>query len=244
VATVPSYLNLDRHSVWHTSALQAAALETALLPSRLKASIASRGLLSDIEQTFISISPQRKILQLEMSVKAHEPQINGSPNGLSGSSQSYDSELPEDHPEETQRHNPLDISLFPSPTSDEHSLRMHLFSNISVLRGIAESQNSTSTSAQARNPYSPIVQTYHTSLKLPLLSSYPAIFQTSTSTRSLPAQTSLSATSEVASWLRNFADNARILDRDQREEVSSELRTWADEYIEGWESGDEDNWDY
>ena len=63
----PSYLSLDQTSPWHISAVQAVALETMTIPSRLKVNVGSRGTLQDIEDSFNSTG-KRRIAKLEMSV--------------------------------------------------------------------------------------------------------------------------------------------------------------------------------
>jgi hypothetical protein len=62
----PSYLKMDEGSMWHTSALQVAAVESATLPSRLKG--VENGSFRSVEE-IVNRGGQRKIWGLEMSVE-------------------------------------------------------------------------------------------------------------------------------------------------------------------------------
>jgi hypothetical protein len=64
---VPSYLSIDGNSPWHVGALQAIALESITMSSRLRSSHARRGTLQDLEETFNSTGKRRNA-KLELSV--------------------------------------------------------------------------------------------------------------------------------------------------------------------------------
>lgn len=63
----PGYLALDAASPWHTSAMQATALESATLPSRLSAVDGQRKTLNEMEAA-LSNDGNRKIAKLAYSV--------------------------------------------------------------------------------------------------------------------------------------------------------------------------------
>jgi hypothetical protein len=63
----PSYLSLNGTSPWHIGALQAVALESMTISSRLRAAIGGRGTLQDLEATFNSTG-KRRVAKLELSV--------------------------------------------------------------------------------------------------------------------------------------------------------------------------------
>lgn len=63
----PSYVTLDSTSAWQVSALQAMAVESMTLSSRLRSGIGGRGSLQDLEETFNSTG-KRRIAKLEMTV--------------------------------------------------------------------------------------------------------------------------------------------------------------------------------
>ena len=64
---MPSYLALNGTSAWHVGALQAVALESMTMSSRLRSAVGGRGTLQDIEETFNS-SGKRRIAKLELSI--------------------------------------------------------------------------------------------------------------------------------------------------------------------------------
>ena len=63
----PSYLALNGTSPWHVGALQAVALESMTISSRLRSAVGGRGTLQHLEETFNSTG-KRRIAKLEMSV--------------------------------------------------------------------------------------------------------------------------------------------------------------------------------
>jgi hypothetical protein len=70
----PSYLSIDSSSPWHIGALQAIALETVTISSRLRSSH-GRGTLQDLEEAFNNTG-KRRTVKLELSM--------ADPNVLSG----------------------------------------------------------------------------------------------------------------------------------------------------------------
>jgi hypothetical protein len=251
ISNVPSYqsatyLSMDTSSMWHTSALQASAVESATLPSRLKTTVnSSRTTLDDIENIFTS-EAKRNVLQLDFSVKdpdAEEPsQLNGA--GPSG----HDSRMANGNPEND--HAPsepakLDIDLFrvPPPTSGRRS-RIHTFARMDLLRGnwpldrdVEDVENDLRIRPRGQQA---IIQQYASSQLLPLPSSYPSIFQfpSHRSTEELAVHAALSSSTGVAERIRYLADIVRrSVGVEEREELRADLLTMAEEYVEGWEEG-------
>jgi len=64
---LPRYLQLDRNSQWHTSALLSMALESMTLPSRLRLDQSKRGLLRDLAST-LNINGNQRIAGLHCSM--------------------------------------------------------------------------------------------------------------------------------------------------------------------------------
>ena len=71
-ARLPQYVQLDHNSEWHTSAMLSSALETMILPSRMKRIEFNRGFLSDMEAS-LNINGNQRISQMQCSVL--EPEI-------------------------------------------------------------------------------------------------------------------------------------------------------------------------
>lgn len=76
-STTPSYLSMDSSSRWHTSALQAMAIESTMLPTRLRASTTARCSMTDYEAV-LSNNGTRKIATVGANVKQpSEEETNG-----------------------------------------------------------------------------------------------------------------------------------------------------------------------
>jgi hypothetical protein len=211
-----SSLSLDASSHWQTSAFQMLAIETLSLPSRLRASVTDGGSLADMEQLFTSDSTRRNILQTKLKLPRAEPHSNGITNGVNGTHQNHGS-------------NDDTVTLFP-PIRQTRSGEAHQFSKLSVSRGADEQPNGDSDT-----------RIYSSNLKFPLLSSFPEIIKDANEDQ-IEIEASLSANSEVANWLRAYAAQTILLPLDEREDIKSDFLSWAEEYVDGWES-DGDDWD-
>jgi hypothetical protein len=66
-AVLPGYLTIDTASQWHNSALLAAAIETATLPTRLHARVGGMGRISELA-SLLNVSGNQRIAMLSMSV--------------------------------------------------------------------------------------------------------------------------------------------------------------------------------
>ena len=64
---LPQYVQLDRHSQWHTSALFSTALESISLPTRLRHDAHKRGLICDLEAA-LNINGNQRIAKLQYSI--------------------------------------------------------------------------------------------------------------------------------------------------------------------------------
>jgi hypothetical protein len=232
--------------MWHTSALQASAVESITLPSRLKSTLDwSRTTLDDIESIFTS-EAKRNILQLDFSVKdpdhEEEQQMNGA--GSSG----HDSRMAngyldaDDSPDEPQH---LDIDLFRvPPPAPGRRRRIHTFARMDLLRGnwpldrdVGDREHEFRSRPRGQQA---LVQQYTSSQLLPLTSSYPSIFQfpSHRSTGELAVHAALSSSTGVAERIRYLADIVRrSVGVEEREGLRADLLTTAEEYVEGWEEG-------
>lgn len=114
-STLPPYVTMDVSSPWHTSALQATALESVTLPARVRPAAESRTTLADMEVAFNNHG-NRKIASLGMSL--------ADPSQLEEQTRITDEE-------------DLDVSLLPSSPQGPQRLgsRAHLFGSAEALRG-------------------------------------------------------------------------------------------------------------
>jgi hypothetical protein len=174
----------------------------------------------------------------------------------------FDSEE-DDAPKEPES---LDIKLFRNnvPGTERRGgegRKPHIFSRVNVFRGewpaIPESNS--------HSPSQTLVQNYTSPLLFPILSSYPSIFQyphpltidhlTNNTTSNLPlyilqspqhglaTHTALSSSTSVAERIRGLATVVgRVAGVVEREGLRSDLLRLGEEYVEGWDSGsDEDD---
>jgi hypothetical protein len=142
---LPSYIRLNGASRWHTSALQLLAIESITLPTRLRLGQA-RSSLADIE-TLLSNHGNRRIAQLNMTIKDPSEQLQNDANGshanhhdsrmngyTNGGSSSHD---------ESSNTQDLDINMLPKTanlmTGERGNItttrRSHVFSQLQSLRG-------------------------------------------------------------------------------------------------------------
>jgi hypothetical protein len=231
----PQYLSFDGTSPWQTSALQMSGLETLLLPSRLRNARDGYSLLVDMCQLFTSHSNRRNILQADLSIHGAHQRVNGVTNNSS-----HNDEQSHGANDDTNLSG-LDIGLFPQVSNARDRIDTHRFSRLLIHRG------GNATSADISSEYGiddePKSRSYSTELGFPYLTSFPTIFGNTETSNSLEVKSSLEATSTVANWLRELAGQTRILPSDEREDISSDLKAWADEYVEGWESDGSEDWD-
>ena len=75
-AALPPYLELDRESQWHVSALISSALETLTIPSRLRTNGHKRGLLDNLTAR-LNLNGNQRIAQLQCSFVRPEAELNG-----------------------------------------------------------------------------------------------------------------------------------------------------------------------
>jgi hypothetical protein len=232
--------------MWHTSALQASAVESVTIPSRLKTTVdRSRTTLDDIEAIFTG-EAKRNILQLDFSVKDPDDEIEPQMNGAGPSE--HDNRMANgysDTDDTSTEPQVLEIDLFrvPPETSGRRN-RMHTFARMDLFRGDwllerdVEDREADYPSRPRANQA--LIKQYNTSQLLPLPSSYPSIFQfpSHRSTEELAIHAALSSSTGVAERIRYLADIVRrSVGVEEREGLRADLLTMAEEYVEGWEEG-------
>ncbi|KAF9639179.1 hypothetical protein BFW01_g10076 [Lasiodiplodia theobromae] len=127
--------------------------------------------------------------------------------------------------------------------------KAHLFGRAEALRGAWREEGEVEALNQrARDRFAgaEMVQRYTTPLLFPVLDSYPHIFSFENRDKGegLAVRTALTTSSAISGRLRAMGQLVgRLIGVDQREELSNGLKTLADEYEEGWDSGLEDSED-
>ena len=239
----PSYLVDDIITKWQTSALQATALESATLPTRLaNRGDAIRGLMVDIEQLFTN-EVKRNILKVSLSAAA--PSEPPRPNGVSHQDHRMVNGVNHDDDKTMQEPEKLDMDLFDrlDTSAIQVAGRQHTFSQALVVRGL---EASAPSSSDRPSPYMPIVQAYSSDSLAPRPTSFPHIFEFRSVDQhaSIATKAALSASTDIAQRLRSLGDmTRRWVDVDDREDLRADLLAKAEEYIDGWEDEDESDGD-
>lgn len=243
-AKLPGYLSMSSSSAWHTSALQAAAVESILLPARLRTSEAGRMSFDQLE-AILNNDGKRRLAAAALSVD--------DPNNLHAdydNSQHHDVRMVNGISNGTSdEHINLDLSLVPAmhlstnETRHQSSGRTQTFNKVESLRGPWLSDSDIRmANAHSRDPFTsgPRGITSQAKLLFPILSSYPHIFRFAASPQALAVKTTLSTSSAVAEQVRALEANVRhYIAIDEREALCDGLNSMAEEYEEGWTGTDD-----
>ncbi|KAK4146167.1 tubulin domain-containing protein [Dichotomopilus funicola] len=251
-------VRLDLSMPWHTSALLAAAMESATLPSRLKDPLKreSLGGMADV----LNVMGKQSVAGLQMSFGKPN---DGDNNGGQGKGSRKLSE--EDLAEGVQ----LDMRFTPSDRLDPYARSMNgfsgprVFSQLVMSRGYDENDEEDKEGVERdaagrrirRSAYEPVTKSYTSSLRFPILDSFPLIFQDTTTTTTsddepnpltdpINITTALSTDSSVSGKLKQLrATVIRSIGLEDRETLGNDLLEMADEYHEGWSSGSDEGED-
>ena len=80
---LPEYLQIERESLWSTSAAQCCAWETISLPSRLKTSTSQQSASLDELATALGTDESQRVAKLDFSMQPHGSEL-GMMNGTNG----------------------------------------------------------------------------------------------------------------------------------------------------------------
>lgn len=247
---LPEYLAIDGSSRWYTSALQAASIESVTLPSRLRSSQSARATFDDLETT-LNGDGKRRIAASSISAKdpaqLEAPVANGQHDARLTNGQHHD----EDFEKEEEK---LDLELFPTlphnPSSRRRNARRsHTFSRLETLRGTWRATNEIQQSnQQARDRFAssdgPRVSVHQSGLLFPILSSSPALFRFADQPQKLAIEASLSTSTAIAEHVRGVEGFARrMVGIEEREALCDGLAAMADEYDDGFSSGEDSDED-
>ncbi|KAL1871709.1 hypothetical protein VTK73DRAFT_1930 [Phialemonium thermophilum] len=238
-----SHVSLDSSSAWHTSAVLASALESVLLPSRLKDEANSDTLGGIID--LLNTMGRQTIANLQMSISPGEEAPDSS---ASDSRVRHASAEDMDGSEGLQ----LDLDFAPSnqlsanrPSNGFH--RPRVFSQVVTTRGYpAEEADSDvemedDEAPRSRDPRKPVSRFYRTPLKFPILDSYPKIFKDdggATLRHGVNVTASLTTDTAISDKLKLLRTTVtRSIGIEDREVLSNDLADMAEEYHEGWSSG-------
>lgn len=239
---LPSYVSIQSGSLWQTSALDAAMVESITLPTRLRANQSARSTFDQLEVT-LNNEGNRRMVTASMSVRQLEndtPHVNGSTihdtrmtNGVT--EQDHEEDIPQ-----------LDINFSPAISADgrgphSHS-RLHTFSQIEMRRGGSGDDAETDGDPRDRFTEGPRSSSHRTQLLFPMLSSYPRIFRVGSHSEDLAIDANLATTTAVSGQIRDVERlSRRLIGVDEREALCDGLSNMAAEYDEGWSDDGEDD---
>jgi hypothetical protein len=243
------YLRFAYENLWETSAVQAAAVETLSLPTRLVPGQRGAMLMGEMEQGF---GADHVLLRAEMSAEDARAGpaafINGH-GGPAGDPRTRDrSPTPPDEPLPSTA--PLDFCFLRS--FDVDNVRPKTFSTVDVLRG---DERAPQILPGPRNPDGVVRTWLPTRLQLPRPNSYPDVFsfgdahpppsragsfgvgvragEEGDMAGGLRMRARLVADTGVAGWIRESSRKARLLDPSVREAVTERLLEVVDRYVDG-----------
>jgi len=246
-AGLPHYMSLDASSRWHTSALQAALLESITLPTRLRRQQSGRASFDELE-TSLRNEGNRRVAAAGLSFE-DPAQLKEQ----AGANRDHDSRMTNGH---TNGYtdtigDSLDTDFFPhfatSTSGRALGTRSHIFSKVEALRGQWKAEDDiTDSNEEARSRFAdgPRATTYQSQLLFPILPSYPDIVRFQGHPETVAIKAAVSTSTTVADRIRGLEAAARrMVGIDEREALCDGLVTMAEEYEEGWSDDEEGNED-
>lgn len=245
-SSLPTYVSFNGNSRWYYAALQAAALESITLPTRLRRSESAHATLDNLEST-LNGDGMRRVAACSLSVNNPDNMVEHSqPNGDADIRMTNGDSHGEDHDVERKK---LDLDLFPelvphTVTARRDARHAHIFSRIESLRGPWKSATELQESQERLNnryaAHDPRTSLHQTTLLFPLLSSYPSIFRFPGRPQKLAIDASLATSTAIADQIRRIeAVSRRVVGIDEREALCDGLAAMAEEYEDGWSSDEE-----
>lgn len=203
---------------WQSSAVQAVALESLTLPTRLKQSVFGSSTASELEQV-LNLDGRRSLIATGMDVGPRAAQIEPDSRMANGTA----------HEEELEVEPIAEIDMFPpSPSRRQPSNRPNrLYARVGISRQ-AGSEAEPGTQLNNKGTY----LTSRIALAFPMLSSFPRVFLAATGDE-VDIKTISSSSERVAWYVKDRATVARaLLPAETREAIYDGLSSMAEEYEE------------
>ncbi|KAK4165345.1 tubulin domain-containing protein [Cladorrhinum sp. PSN259] len=253
---LPRGVKVDMGSLWQTTAVLAAAVESSLLATRLR-DTSKRETLGSLADTLNAMGGQR-VAGLQMGIEKVEEEDdegeekNGRRGKLLKKKKLTDEELSEGVK--------LGIKFDPDDRLDYYSTRgrrngdefPRVFSQVVSSRGYDDDEEEPVEKddrgrRMRRSEYEPVTTSWTTPLPFPILDSFPTIFRDEEDEplrKAVNITTSLSADSSVYKRLKSLRESTiSSIALEDRETLGNDLMEMADEYHEGWSSGSDDGED-
>jgi hypothetical protein len=235
---LPPNITIDASSRWHTSALQAAVVESLTLPARLKDHEQGQARLDELEMA-LSGDGRRPIVDATLSVDDPANLHGDDPAGT------HDARLSNGNANDASHDShELEFSFLPElpPNANRHrgtAARNKIFTRFDSARGSWNSSldvQEANTSLRDRYASGARLSIRQTPLLYPVLSSSPKIFHfPGPNLDKLAVTASLATSTRMSRYVRDVAGFARLAyGVDEREAVHDGLMGAAEEYEEGF----------
>ncbi|KKA24155.1 MtDNA inheritance protein Dml1 [Rasamsonia emersonii CBS 393.64] len=228
---LPNYLSIDAGSEWYTSALIASAVETVTLPSRLRP-------YRDFEASLAGQSGgTHKIFELQSSIISQVPENRAPWVTTNENKQETEAEAKTD----------FDINLTYDDLTTEN---LTVFNQVQVLRGREPDSEQPPAEdlglirKQRLFDSQPMVERYYTTLRFPILDSYPRdLLPRSNGETAVEIHAALSTTTRIGDKLKELQTIAgRTIGVDEREALINGLGELRESYEKGWISDTDDDY--
>ncbi|KAK7403604.1 mtDNA inheritance, partitioning of the mitochondrial organelle [Neonectria punicea] len=218
---LPAGISVDSRSPWHTSAAMATAIETATLPSRLLQSGDAQPASLDYLAESLNPAGNQPLASIQMSLA---PATDASDDSR------------------------IDIDFFQIGRGRDRprDREARIFGQVISCRTMdSKGGEQEYLPDYQRRPVigNPVIRKYESSLKFPLLDSYPHIYSQAAGQHDIAIQTNLSSNTVIAPRIKMLRSEAtRLVGLEDREALSNGLAELAEAYREDWSSGsDEDD---
>ena len=257
---LPTAIEIERDSLWHTTGLLNAAAESVTLPLRLRGEAADLTAAGQWEQ-LLEDGGRRKIAGLRFAPDSEEKVTAG--EAVDPRTRAFASIAVGEDQEPDSRED-FGVNLFPppfAPSGRRLGRRDKRFASIYAHRDVSSADpislvdrrpnHEPSSRSVATSPLVGMLLNclrHFTPLAYPLPPPFPRIFDGySPSTKAIPTRTTLATSSSIAAWVRSFQHGVQSgiglgpLAGDEQEAVANGLAEMAEAYLEGWSSDSEDD---
>ncbi|KAF9883169.1 mtDNA inheritance, partitioning of the mitochondrial organelle [Aspergillus nanangensis] len=214
---IPKTITLDPSSEWQTSALLSSAVESVMLPTRLRP-------YHDFEASLAGEDGTHKIFELQSSI-------------ISDREEDQQSASEEQEGSKVQKQFDMDFTY-----DGGDSNQAHIYNQVQVWRGLEDDKATSEDIGLARRKQyhssEPMCESFYTPLKFPVLDSFPEnMFSNIKPGGSVSLLATLTASSRTADKLKKFETAAsRIIGVDERENIVNGLGEIRESYETGWMS--------
>ncbi|KAF7538318.1 hypothetical protein G7Z17_g12668 [Cylindrodendrum hubeiense] len=217
----PAGISMDSRSQWHTSAAMATAIETATLQTRLTQGTADQPVSLDYMAESLNPAGNQPLASMEMSL------------------------APETDAPDGDR---IDIDFFQigrGGLGRQRDREARIFGQVFSCRALGpKGDEQQDLPGHQGRPVigSPVIRKYESSLRFPLLDSYPRIYPRAADQQDIAVLTNLSSNTFMAPRIKTLrTESTRFVGVEEREALNNGLAELAEAYREDWSSGSDDD---